>query len=173
MAYEDAIVEAIDDLKDYFSTGSSLESIRKRIQATYIGGETWNNSLFGKAIKSLIARHRVMHSTCVQNGSVLYSLTKEYKKERTREISFRVKQRHQQKVNVERNRILAGEAKEPPKRKVIVAKRKLSDTKVLNIDEVKVMSKDKMDVDVDSKMKKKRPSLPLQSKVRMELLLHK
>ena len=134
MFYEDAIIKAIEDIKDYHYTGSSLESIRKHIQASIlnsVGKEIWNSCVFIQALKSLLSKGTLSQSVQFsKSGTCLYTLSKDYKKRRLEEIKGLLKLKERQKRETKEKRKIFLVNKEGPKRKFFSAKPKLSCRKV-------------------------------------------
>jgi hypothetical protein len=120
MCYEDAILDAICDLKDDH-TGSSVNAIQKHIQANFFhdnlptlddteadllsvemsshSHSQWKEHLFVQALKSLIDKHCIVYSPCVKNGSTLYKLSHDYKKHQVEELTQRMERLNQYKLH--------------------------------------------------------------------------
>lgn len=174
MCYEDAILTAIHELKDVH--GSSVNSIKKHIQSNLLHENypvlndsemealiaelappmVWKDSLFLQALKSVEDKKCVKHSVCSRNGSTIYSLSPEYKKNRAKEIRNRL-ERLEAYEAASRSRIArAKERKEaPPARIPILKKGHLVEPKAVVIVQDKkddFRRKKKMDVDTHDKI---------------------
>lgn len=114
MSYEDEILDAIDDLQDI--NGSSLLSIKKCIQAKFytpssrdtsvlittenpVSKVVWRDNLFVQAIKSLVDKHCIDHCTLIKNGSTVYKLSQDFKRNRARDLLKRQEQREAYRVH--------------------------------------------------------------------------
>lgn len=124
MYYEDAILDAIRDLRDGHS-GSNIHAIKRHIHANFFHvnmphlheQETeilllsldmlpqWKEHLFVQALKSLVEKNCIEYSPCgVQNGSCLYKLSHHYKKHRAEELRQRMERLNQYKLHQEEKR---------------------------------------------------------------------
>lgn len=126
MGYEDEILDAIDDLQDMH--GSSLLSIKKRIQAKFYTPSTrnrsvlisteepvskviWRDNLFVQALKSLVDKNCIDHCTLIRNGSTVYKLSRDFKRKRAQELLQRQTQLEKYRAR-QREKKLAIEKKE-------------------------------------------------------------
>jgi hypothetical protein len=173
MCYEDAVLDAIKDLKDSHN-GSSLTAIKKHIQAYFFHDNypdvneeeaemlsldtPWKENLFVQALKSLVDKMYVVHSSCTKNGSTFYKLSNHYKKNRAEELRQRLERLNQYKVNqyAKKKQFLANR-KKLPYRKPIMKKGHLVESKTVVI--VGREEKNKMDL-VRERQQEKRSALP-------------
>mmetsp|Transcript_6918 Transcript_6918/g.13047 ORF Transcript_6918/g.13047 Transcript_6918/m.13047 type:complete len:286 (-) Transcript_6918:959-1816(-) len=119
MCYEDAILDAIHDLRDGHH-GSNVHAIQKHIQANFfhdniphlnekdaellsydVPQTQWKEHLFVQALKSLVDKNCIEYSPCVKNGSTLYKLSHNYKKHRAEELTQRMERLKQYKLHLQ------------------------------------------------------------------------
>ena len=173
MCYEDAVLDAIKDLKDSHN-GSSITSIKKHIQAYFFYENypdlneeeaemlslemPWKENLFVQALKSLVDKGCVIHSSCTKNGSTLYKLSHDYKKNRAQELRQRLERLNQYKLHqhAKKKEFLAN-MKEAPRHTPIMKKGHLVESKVVMI--VGRGEKNEMDL-VRERQQEKRNALP-------------
>lgn len=178
MCYEDAILDAIRELKDGHN-GSNIHAIKKHIQAHLFYENVpnlseqeaeclslempqWKEHLFIQALKSLVEKNCITHSPCIKNGSTLYKLSHEYKKHCAEELKLRMERLNQYKVQHQekRKQILMMEKRKKamtPVHKPILKKGHLVETQTVAI--VGTERKGSMDMDRE-KQKEKRSALP-------------
>lgn len=176
MCYEDAILTAIQDLKD--THGSSVMSIKKHIQSNLLHENSpkllqspdalplqsfledllapavWNEPLFLQALKSLMEKHCIDHSKCSRNGSTLYKLSPDYKKNQTLEMHHRMERLATYKASFQATQRLVQkeQRKEAPAHVPILKKGHLVEPKAVVIMEEKKRiheKKKKMDIDIN------------------------
>lgn len=183
MSYEDAIISAIIDLKDNFSLGSSVTAIAKHIKANFVDANhpqlrdkieffppfNVRSSLFLQALKSLVEKGYVDTSTSTnrnRNGSMLYSLSSKYKKERAERINRRLKLLETCKERArQKSTALSKHRKDPPARKSLIVKAHLVDSKAIAVVPDR---KHSMDLDL-SPPRRISSTVPVQVNVRKEL----
>mmetsp|Transcript_28554 Transcript_28554/g.42342 ORF Transcript_28554/g.42342 Transcript_28554/m.42342 type:complete len:245 (-) Transcript_28554:360-1094(-) len=175
MCYEDAILDAIKDLRDSHN-GSSITSIKKHIQAYFFHDNypdlneeeaemlslemKWKDHLFVQALKSLVDKKYVDHSLCTKNGSTYYKLSQDYKKNRAGELRERLERLNQYKLRQQSKKkemLRVANKKNVLCHKSIMKKGHLVESQAVAI--VGGEGKSKMDL-VREKQKEKRNALP-------------
>lgn len=175
MCYEDSILDAIKDLRDSHN-GSSITSIKKHMQAYFFYDNypdlneeeaemlslemKWKDHLFVQAMKSLVDKKCVDHSSCTKNGSTYYKLSHDYKKNRAGELTERLERLNQYRLRLQAKKkemVRLAKKKEVLSHKSIMKKGHLVESQAVAI--VGREGKSKMDL-VREKQKEKRNALP-------------
>jgi len=195
MACENMIVKAIDDLKDYIRRGSSLYSILKYIRAVFIPFDDSHyddnlphhlEKIIALSLKSLVLQGRLSfypRGSPTWNGGGWYRLSKTLKGKRllsvTRyhmhETTCRKGLFHDQgHVHPLKDRTFYINTGKAPKRKVLITKCKLSNSKLLSVTHSFLFKDQYMDLDNGYK-KKRRHGMRRQSSslIKTQLLLRK
>eukprot|EP01083_Nonionella_stella_P107986 313471_1 len=179
MFYEDAILNAIDELKDGHN-GSTVSSMKKHVKAHFFqenlkADETpsdaastyWRDNLFVHALKSLVSMQSITHTTCIKNGSALYKYSSSYKEHRAKELKLRLERfekykylRHKKKKELSKRKdFLAG--------KPALRKGHLVENKTISI--VDGSQRSTMDLELE-KQREKRFMLPRQLELHADKL---
>ena len=176
MCYEDAIVDAITELKDSHN-GSTVSAIKKHIQAHFFHENypglneeeaemlsldpapsmRWKDTLFVQALKSVVEKKCVTHSICTKNGSTLYKLSHDYKKQRAEELNDRLERLEKYKIYEREKKQMLSDRKEVPVHTPVLKKGHLVENKVVDI--IGNVRKSHMDLDLE-KQNDKRSALP-------------
>ena len=168
MFYEDAILDAILDLKDGHN-GSCVTSIKKHVQSNFLQYDDeepepdmpledstflfWKDSLFVQALKSLVRQESLIHSTCIKNGSTFYKLSSNYKQHRTKELNDRLQNFERYKTLQHQKKLEAMKRKEVPVGKPSFKKGHLVEAKTVTI--VDKHLKNSMDLDLEQQREKR------------------
>lgn len=180
MLYKDAILNAIEDLKDSHN-GSTVTAIKKHAKAHLFPDQDqetekmsptfssttsppWKDNIFVQAVKSLVSEKAITHSECIKNGSALYKLSPSYKKRRAKQLKERFLRFEKCKARQQKKRKELSLRKEAPIGKPALKKGHLVEAKTVTI--VDKYNKSKMDLELD-RPREKRSALP-----RQQLELH-
>lgn len=180
MCYEDAILNAIKDLKDSHN-GSTVSAIKKHIGANFFHDNypglreedadslsqdptaiRWNDALFVQALKSVIDKKCVTRSTCIKNGSTHYKFSDSFKKHRAEELKKRLERLESYKAHQrKKKKQILSERKEErmPVHKPTLKKGHLVESKAVAI--VGNCKKSQMELDHKNQIEK-RSALPHQ-----------
>jgi len=146
MSYEDTIINALHDLRDI--KGSSIIAIMKYMQENFVqenfqgrnttdlGFYAIKSSLFLLAMKSLLDRKIIVHTSCIKNGSACYKFSDEYKSNRSKDIKERLEKLEKVKAKTKgKNRVIHHNEKRllPIRIKTIPMKTRLVDIKAVAI----------------------------------------